>query len=340
MTAEPLLDVRNLKVEFPTRHGRLEAVSDVSLRVEPGETIAVVGESGSGKSVTAQAVLRLLPRTCRTGGSVRFNDRDLAGLTESQMRRVRGAEIAMVFQDPMTSLDPLFTIGNQLVEALRLHLPLSRRQARQRALELLREVGLPEPERRLRAHPHELSGGQRQRVMIAIAIACNPALLIADEPTTALDVTVEAQILRLIRRLQADHGTALLLITHDMGVAAEMADRIVVMYAGKVVEQGTVEEVLLDPRNPYTRALLESIPRPGLDRHSLMPVIRGTVPGLAEMPPGCRFHNRCPSALDRCRTEEPTLLELADGRQSRCWLHDPNTRRPDLTTSRGAGHVQ
>ncbi|MGY1748926.1 ABC transporter ATP-binding protein [Modestobacter sp. SYSU DS0511] len=304
-------------------------MSDVSFDVHPGETVAVVGESGSGKSVTALAVMGLLDSGRVEGGSIRYRDEDLARVTPRRLRDIRGDEIAMVFQNPMTALDPLYTVGNQIVEAIRLHRDLKRSEARQRAVDLLREVGLPDPERRARSYPHELSGGQQQRVMIAIALACNPALLIADEPTTALDVTVEAQILRLMRRLQRDHGTAMLFITHDMGVVAEMADRVVVMYAGKVVEQGPVEDVLADPQNPYTRALLGSIPSPTISRDVLMPAIRGAVPSLLETPSGCRFHPRCPEVFDRCPTEEPSLLQITAGRESRCWLHE--------RTSAGAG---
>ncbi len=323
MTATtPLLEVTNLRVRFPTRQGPVEAVSDVSFDVHPGETVAVVGESGSGKSVTALAVMGLLDSGRVEDGSIRYRGEDLATVGTKRLREIRGEEIAMVFQNPMTALDPLYTVGNQIVEAIRLHRDSSRKEAQQRAVELLREVGLPDPERRARSYPHELSGGQQQRVMIAIALACNPSLLIADEPTTALDVTVEAQILRLMRGLQRDHGTAMLFITHDMGVVAEMADRVVVMYAGKVVEQGRVEDVLNDPQNPYTRALLASIPSPTISRDALMPAIRGAVPSLLETPSGCRFHPRCPEVFDRCPTEEPPLFEIAAGRDSRCWLHD------------------
>jgi oligopeptide/dipeptide ABC transporter ATP-binding protein len=320
--AEPLLEVTDLRVGFPTRHGPVVAVDGVSFEVYPGETVAVVGESGSGKSVTALSVMGLLDSGRIEDGSIRFRDEDLATVSPKRLREIRGEEIAMVFQNPMTALDPLYTVGNQIAEAIRLHRDVTRRDAARQAVDLLREVGLPDPERRARSYPHELSGGQQQRVMIAIALANNPALLIADEPTTALDVTVEAQILRLMRRIQRDHGTAMLFITHDMGVVAEMADRVVVMYAGQVVEQGRAEDVLRNPQNPYTRALLNSIPSPTISRHELMPAIRGAVPSLLETPSGCRFHPRCPSAFDRCPTEMPPLFEIAAGRDSRCWLHD------------------
>jgi oligopeptide/dipeptide ABC transporter ATP-binding protein len=320
--SRPLLDVCGLHVEFPTPTGVIEAVAGVSFSVAAGETVAVVGESGSGKSVSSLAVLGLLGGGRVTGGSVRFRDEELVGAGPERLRRLRGAEIAMVFQNPMSSLDPLFTVGDQIGEALRAHRPLSRRGARTRAVELLREVGLPDPQRRVRSYPHELSGGQQQRVMVAMALACEPALLIADEPTTALDVTVEAQILALLRRMQRDHDTALLFITHDMGVVAEMADRVLVMYAGRVVEQGPVAEVLRAPRNPYTRALIDSIPTPTTPRDVPMPAIAGNVPHPSAMPDGCRFHPRCPSVFDRCTASEPQLYDLGPGRSSRCWLHD------------------
>jgi oligopeptide/dipeptide ABC transporter ATP-binding protein len=319
----PLLDVRDLTVRFPTPSGPVEAVSGVSFTVHPGETLAVVGESGSGKSVSSLAVLGLLGGGRVTAGSIRFQGEELVGADPERLRRLRGAEIAMIFQNPMSSLDPLFTVGDQVAEALRIHRAISRRDARRRAVELLTEVGLPDPPRRVRSYPHELSGGQQQRVMIAMALACEPALLIADEPTTALDVTVEAQILELLRRMQHDHGTALLFVTHDMGVVAEMADRVLVMYAGRVVEQGAVDDVLRDPRNPYTRALIESIPTPSTPRDRPMPAIAGNVPHPTDLPGGCRFHPRCQSVMDRCATDDPPLVELGPGRTSRCWRHAP-----------------
>ena len=319
----PLLDVRDLHVRFPTPDGPIQAVSGVSFSVSAGETLAVVGESGSGKSVSSLAVLGLLGGGRVTAGSIRFAGEELVGADPERLRHVRGAEIAMIFQNPMSSLDPLFTIGDQVAEALRVHRRISRRAAHARAVDLLREVGLPDLPRRARSYPHELSGGQQQRVMIAMALACEPALLIADEPTTALDVTVESQILDLLRRMQRDHGTALLFVTHDMGVVAEMADRVLVMYAGQVVEQGRVADVLRDPRNPYTRALIESIPTPTTPRDLPMPAIAGNVPHPSDLPGGCSFHPRCPSVLDRCATDDPPLLDLGPGRTSRCWRHDP-----------------
>ncbi|GGP11003.1 ABC transporter ATP-binding protein [Nonomuraea glycinis] len=318
----PLLEVNDLYVQFPTPTGPVNAVAGVSFTVSAGETVAVVGESGSGKSVSSLALLGLLGSGKISSGSVLLRGDELVGAGREKLRRLRGAEIAMIFQNPMSSLDPLFTIGDQLIEALRVHRPMSRRAARARAVELLREVGLPDPERRVRAYPHELSGGQQQRVMVAIALTCEPALLIADEPTTALDVTVEAQILELLRTMQRDRGTALLLITHDMAVVAEMADRVVVMYAGQVVEHGLVEDVLRDPRNPYTKALIDSIPTPATPRDRPMPAIAGNVPTPAQAPPGCRFHPRCPSVFERCSVDAPRLYQLGETRASRCWLHE------------------
>ncbi|GAA1172055.1 ABC transporter ATP-binding protein [Pseudonocardia alaniniphila] len=320
--SSPLLEVHDLCVRFDHPAGSIEAVAGVTFDVCAGETVAIVGESGSGKSVASLAVLGLLGPGRVAGGSVTWRGEELIDATPDRMRALRGAEIAMVFQNPMSSLDPLFTVGDQIAEALRAHRSLPRAQARRRAVELLRDVGIPDAHRRVRSYPHELSGGQQQRVVIAIALACSPALLIADEPTTALDVTVEAQVLRLMRDLQRDRGTALLFITHDMGVVAEMADRVVVMYAGKVVEQGPVEEILRTPRNPYTRALLDSIPTRAVPRDQPMPAIAGAVPHPLEIPTGCRFHPRCPTALPRCSTAEPVLVDLGPGRTSRCWLHE------------------
>ncbi len=320
-TREPLLRVDDLHVEFDTPRGTVEAVGGISFEVDPDQTVAVVGESGSGKSVTALAILRLLEGGWISGGQVHWDGQDLVTADATAMRRVRGDDIAMIFQDPMTSLDPLYPIGNQIVEAIRLHRRISRRAARERAIELLEQVGIPDPRARVRSYPHQLSGGQRQRVMIAIALACSPRLLIADEPTTALDVTIEAQVLELIRELQREYHTALLLVTHDMGVVAEMADWVVVFYAGQVVEQGPAARVLGAPRHPYTEALLSAVPTPATDKALPLTVIDGAVPGLADMPPGCRFRARCAHAWQRC-TDEPPLFELGEGRQSRCWLRE------------------
>lgn len=337
-----LLEVDDLCVSFDTRYGEVEALNEVSLEVRPGETVAVVGESGSGKSVTALSVMGLLDNGSITSGSIRYQGKELTRLRQRELRRMRGNEIAMIFQNPMTSLDPLFTVGNQLAEALNAHTSMTRKQTKDRVIELLREVGMPDPEQRVRSYPHQLSGGQQQRVMIAIGLACSPALLIADEPTTALDVTVEAQILTLMKRLQQEHGTAMMFITHDMGVVAEVADRVVVMYAGKVVEQGTVEQVLTDPKNPYTRGLIASIPSPTIARDAQMPTMRGSVPGLRETPQGCRFHPRCPVAVERCAQEAPPLLQIG-AQQTRCWFPDPeNPMVVDETgpSSEEASHVR
>ena len=321
----PLLVVEDLHVEFDTDGTTVEAVSGVDLEIRPGETVAVVGESGSGKSVTAMAVLGLLGNGRVSGGRVEWDGRDITHASGKAMRSVRGNDIAVVFQDPMTSLDPLYTIGNQLSEAIRLHRRMPRKRARARAVELLRMVGIPDPAEKVDAYPHQLSGGQRQRVMIAGALACSPRLLIADEPTTALDVTVEAQVLRLMRDLQQETGVALMLITHDMGVVAEMADRVVVFYAGHVVEAGAADEVLSRPRHPYTRALLTAIPRRDTPREQPMPAIPGTVPSLHEMPAGCRFATRCSQAASRCLEPQPLLRIHGAGHDHdvRCWRGAP-----------------
>ncbi|GAA1211877.1 ABC transporter ATP-binding protein [Pseudonocardia alaniniphila] len=321
LDSEPLLQIEDLRVEFTTAAGTVEAVSGVSFSVAENQTVAVVGESGSGKSVTALAVLRLLDGGRISGGRVLWDGRDLAELDTRGMRRVRGDEIAMIFQDPMSSLDPLYSVGHQVVEAIRLHRRISKRAARERAIELLDQVGIPDPRSRIDAYPHQLSGGQRQRVMIAIALACSPRLLIADEPTTALDVTIEAQVLEVLRTVQREYRTALLLVTHDMGVVAETADWVVVFYAGQVVEQGPTAEVLGDPRHPYSTALLAAVPTPTTDKALPLAAIPGAVPSLHDTPDGCRFHPRCPQAWDECATTTPDLYALGGGRTSRCLLH-------------------
>ncbi len=335
--ASPLLRVEQLKTSFRTRYGVIEAVSDVSFDVDAGETVALVGESGSGKSVTVLSIMRLLGNTgWIAGGQIFFDGRDIAHATEEQMRRVRGKEMAMVFQDPMTSLDPVYRIGDQIIEVLRIHETVNKKEAFQRAVELLRLVGLPDPEMRMNSYPHQLSGGQRQRVMIAMALACNPKLLIADEPTTALDVTVQAQILDLMKSLQVEFGSAVLLVTHDLGVVAEMADRVVVMYAGKVVEQGKVADVFSEPQHPYTEGLLRSIPKLTTPKSKRLQAIPGSVPTMLEMPSGCRFSTRCAYAMERCAMEEPPLFEMAPGRKSRCWLRE-SSAEVALATGDGMG---
>jgi peptide/nickel transport system ATP-binding protein len=334
----PLLQIEDLHVEFDTPDGTVEAVAGVGFVVGPQETVAVVGESGSGKTVTALAVLQLLDGGRISRGRVLWDGTDLTSLDRRALRRIRGNEIAMIFQDPMTSLDPLYTVGHQIVEALRLHRRIDKRAARERAVELLEQVGMPDPRRRLDAYPHQLSGGQRQRVMIAIALACSPRLLIADEPTTALDVTIEAQILELLRNLQREYRSAMLLVTHDMGVVAETADRVVVFYAGQVVEQGPTADVLRDPQHPYTAALLAAVPTPDTDRAEPLAAIPGAVPPLRAMPSGCRFHTRCAQAWDECSREEPRLHALPGGRSARCLLHRPDAARKvlDTVTTKGA----
>ena len=318
-----LLDVRDLRTYFHVMDGTVPAVDGVSFQVRRGETLGVVGESGCGKSVTALTIMRLIetPPGEIVSGEIWFDGRDVLQLSQDEMLQVRGAEMAMIFQEPMTSLNPVLTVGDQIVEAVVAHKKLSRKAAWDRAIEMLRLVGIPEAPRRARQYPHEMSGGMRQRVMIALALSCDPKLLIADEPTTALDVTIQAQILELIRRVQAETGTALLLITHDLGVVAETVQRVVVMYAGKVVETGSVQEVLQDPKHPYTEGLLASIPSKGM-RGTRLNVIKGSVPNPFRMPVGCRFHPRCPYAFDPCPDHEPPLDEL--GRPERrvaCWLH-------------------
>jgi len=323
--AGPLLDVRNLSVGFSTETGFVGVVDGVSFSLAAGETLALVGESGSGKTVTSLAVMGLLPRrTASAGGEVWMDGRDLLQATPGQMRRVRGRRIAMIFQEPMTSLNPIMSVGRQIIEAVELHTPLRRRQARQRAIELLDRVGIAAPERRVDAYPHELSGGMRQRVMIAIALACDPAVLIADEPTTALDVTIQAQILRLLADLQRQSGMAVLLITHDLAVVAETADRVAVMYAGRIVESAPVESLFARAAHPYTEGLMRCTPAMSraVDR---WPVIEGTVPPPEAMPPGCRFEPRCGlgRGKDRCMQEQPPTIAVGSDHDAACWEIEP-----------------
>jgi peptide/nickel transport system ATP-binding protein len=320
----PLLRVDNLKTHFHTRDGVVRAVDGVSFEVGVGETLAIVGESGCGKSVTAMSILRLLPMPPAriAEGRIEFEGRDLLGLTEPEMRRIRGNAIAMIFQEPMTSLNPVLTIGRQIAEALVLHRGLSYADATARAIAMLRKVHIPEAEQRVTQYPHELSGGMRQRVMIAMALACGPRLLIADEPTTALDVTIQAQILELMRELRDETGSSMILITHDLGVVAEMADRVVVMYAGRKVEEARVEALFAQPRHPYTRGLLGSMPHLGdsVDATGKRLVeIPGLVPSLKDVPPGCLFAPRCPNAIERCKTAAPPLEVHAPGHLAACW---------------------
>ena len=313
------LQISGLTVSFPGPAGRMRVIEDVSLGIGRGEIVGLVGESGSGKSVTALAAMRLLAATARVeAGTVHLGERDLAKLSKDGLLKIRGAEMAMIFQEPMTSLNPLFRAGFQIGETLQAHLGLSRKEAHTRAVALMRAVGIPAPEQRVDDYPHQLSGGMRQRVMIAMAMACSPKVLLADEPTTALDVTIQAQILALVRRLRDDTGMGVLLITHDLGVVAGMADRVVVMYAGLVMEEAPVRALYATPLHPYTRLLLKSIPRVGTKAERLHQ-IPGTTPPPSRFPAGCRFHPRCPDAIGQCRTQLPPLETLTDGRRVRCW---------------------
>ncbi len=322
MTAEALLEVEGLRVEFPTRHGTLVAVDGVSLTIAPGEVLGVVGESGAGKSLTGAAVIGLIDPPGRIGaGEVRLAGRRIDNLPADALRRIRGRQIGAVFQDPLTSLNPLYTVGRQLVETITTHLDLTAAEARARALSLLAEVGIPAPEQRIEHYPHQFSGGMRQRVVIALALSAKPRLIIADEPTTALDVSIQAQIIALLKRLCRDHGTAVMLITHDMGVIAETADRVAVMYAGRIVEIGPVAEVIHRPQHPYTRGLMGSIPSIVAEREELSQ-IDGAMPRLNAIPAGCAFHPRCPRVFDRCRRERPELMP-AGATSAACWLVNP-----------------
>ncbi len=327
--AQAVLQIENLQTHFFTAVGTVRAVDGVSYELKSGETLGVVGESGCGKSVSALSILRLVanPPGRIVGGKIRFEGRNLLELSESEMERIRGNEISMIFQEPMTSLNPLYTIGRQVSEAIALHQGLSRREALNRAVEMLRQVSIPEPERRVHAYPHQLSGGMRQRVMIAMALSCNPKVLIADEPTTALDVTIQAQILDLMRGLQQTFGTAIVLITHDMGVVAENADRVVVMYAGRKVEEASSKDLFDTPGHPYTKGLLGSIPH--LDtaarsdtRRARLNEIKGLVPSLFNLPPGCSFAPRCSFATDHCRQVAPALEQHRPGHWIACWHAD------------------
>ncbi|MBC8011989.1 MAG: ABC transporter ATP-binding protein [Burkholderiales bacterium] len=317
--AAPLLEVRDLAVAFDTDAGRLRAVDGVSFSISRGRTLGLVGESGCGKSVTALSLLQLLPRPAGhiVGGQILFENTDLAHASETELLKIRGGRIGMVFQEPMTALNPVHRIGRQLSEVFLLHRTKDKAEAARLAVEMLAKVGIPSPEIRAQEYPHQLSGGMRQRVVIAMALACNPALLIADEPTTALDVTIQAQILDLMRGLQKELGMAILLITHDLGVVAEMCDELVVMYAGRIAEQGPIEEIFARPAHPYTRGLLNAIPRLDAPRKSRLATIPGLVPGLAEMPAGCRYANRCPHSTAACE-KQPPLETISEGHTVAC----------------------
>lgn len=320
--AEALLEISHFQMHFHTDKGVVKAVDGIDMTVHEGEVVGLVGESGCGKSVTSLSIMGLVPQPPGkvAGGFIRLAGKELTSLTNKQWQKVRGNEVSMIFQEPMTSLNPVFTIGNQMMEAIGQHRKVSTAEAHKRALTALSEVGISR-EGILNEYPHQLSGGMRQRVMIAMAMVCSPRLLIADEPTTALDVTIQAQILDLMRRLNRETGTAILMITHDLGVVAEMCDRVVVMYAGQVVEEADVRTLFRDPRHPYTRGLIQSIPQ--LDkRKDRLYSIPGNVPNPRQMPMGCRFAPRCEFAQDRCREQEPPLFTLGEGQFSRCWLHD------------------
>ncbi len=316
----PLLEVRDLAVEFDTDAGRVRAVDRVSFAVRPGTTLGIVGESGCGKSVTALSILRLLPQPMGriVGGQVLLSGQDLVTASLEVMHKVRTGQIGMIFQEPMTALNPVQRIGRQLSESFLLHQGISPREALERSVEVLAKVGIPSPELRVNEYPHQLSGGMRQRVVIAMALSCRPALVIADEPTTALDVTIQAQILELMKSLQAEMGMSIILITHDLGVIAETCDEVLVMYAGRVAEIGPVEDIFSRPSHPYTRGLLESIPRLEYPRKTRLRTIEGMVPGLADLPAGCRFHDRCPHRIDRCRAEAPALEPVAGAHGVAC----------------------
>jgi oligopeptide/dipeptide ABC transporter ATP-binding protein len=328
----PLLEVSDLRVAFATEEGRVQAVDDVSLTVAEGEILAVVGESGSGKSVTALTVMGLTRgRNSRIEGSVRFAGEDLLGASDERMRKIRGSGISMVFQDPMSALNPVYRVGDQIAEQIRAHEDVSQAEAINRAAELMGRVGIPRARERVRAFPHEFSGGMRQRVVIAMALSCSPRLIIADEPTTALDVTIQAQILRQLKQLRDETGAAVIMVTHDLGVVADIADRVMVMYGGRVVEKGTLDEIFYDPQHPYTWGLLGSIARVDRERPRRLPAIPGTPPSLLDPPEGCHFRPRCPHAFDKCR-QVPALearVEQAPGHLDRCWLpvEDKRERR-------------
>lgn len=321
--AERILEVKNLSTGFRTERGLLKAIDGVSFYVEKGEILGVVGESGCGKSVTSQTILRLYDEkyTAKHDGKVIFDGKDILHIPEKEMEKIRGNSISMVFQDALSSLNPTFTVGYQLRETLMIHQGMSKKEAGKKAVEMLRLVGIPAPERRIKQYPHELSGGMRQRVMIAIALSCRPKLLIADEPTTALDVTIQAQIMDLIVDLNRQLDMGVMLITHDLGVVAETCKRVVVMYLGQIVEEAAVEDIFDNPKHPYTWGLIKSIPRLDGDRNKPLPTIKGMVPLLNQIPEGCRFAERCPYATDRCRKEMPKLVSVSDAHRVRCFRY-------------------
>lgn len=317
--AQALLHIENLKTVISSKDGKLVPVDGVDITIPKGKTVGIVGESGCGKSMTAMSIMGLLPNTTHIEeGKILFQDMDLTKLNPKELRKITGDKISIIFQEPMTSLNPVIQVGKQVREAILLHEKVSKEEAKQRVIEIFRQVGIPEPERRYNAYPHQLSGGLRQRVMIGMAMVCNPDLLIADEPTTALDVTIEAQILHLMRQLQKDKGTSIMMITHNLGVVAEICDQVYVMYAGKVVESAEVHELFQNPKHPYTQGLLEALPK--MDSRQRLNSIDGMVPTLKDMPTGCRFAPRCPMATQKCREEQPALVDVTAGHQVRCFM--------------------
>lgn len=317
--AQALLHIENLKTVISSKDGKLVPVDGVDITIPKGKTVGIVGESGCGKSMTAMSIMGLLPNTTHIEeGKILFQDMDLTKLNPKELRKITGDKISIIFQEPMTSLNPVIQVGKQVREAILLHEKVSKEEAKQRVIEIFRQVGIPEPERRYNAYPHQLSGGLRQRVMIGMAMVCNPDLLIADEPTTALDVTIEAQILHLMRQLQKDKGTSIMMITHNLGVVAEICDQVYVMYAGKVVESAEVHELFQNPKHPYTQGLLGALPK--MDSRQRLNSIDGMVPTLKDMPTGCRFAPRCPMATQRCREEQPALVDVTAGHQVRCFM--------------------
>lgn len=318
-TTQALLHIENLKTVISSKDGKLVPVDGVDITIPKGKTVGIVGESGCGKSMTAMSIMGLLPNTTHIEeGKILFQDMDLTKLNPKELRKITGDKISIIFQEPMTSLNPVIQVGKQVREAILLHEKVSKEEAKQRVIEIFRQVGIPEPERRYNAYPHQLSGGLRQRVMIGMAMVCNPDLLIADEPTTALDVTIEAQILHLMRQLQKDKGTSIMMITHNLGVVAEICDQVYVMYAGKVVESAEVHELFQNPKHPYTQGLLGALPK--MDSRQRLNSIDGMVPTLKDMPIGCRFAPRCPMATQKCREEQPALVDVTAGHQVRCFM--------------------
>ncbi len=335
-----MLEVKNLKTSFFTPAGEVKAVNDVSFSLDRGKVLGIVGESGSGKSVTAYSILQILTHPGRiVGGSIRFNGQELVGLSDNEMRKIRGNKISIIFQDPMTSLNPVYTIGNQLMEAIRIHTGRDKEQARARAVEMLTLVGINEPEKRIKQYPHELSGGMRQRVMIAMALACEPDILIADEPTTALDVTIQAQILELMQDLQKKMGMAIIMITHDLGVIADLCDEVVVMYAGSICERGSADDIFYRPRHEYTRGLLRSIPNIDSDDKERLIPISGTPIDLLCMPSGCPFSPRCERAMKQCLTGRAPEVEVGENHMSACWMNYKEGMERNLIESDAAGNI-